>query len=77
MQRWEYRVRDTSFGPDVTPGELGNWLDKLGAEGWELVGFARPVDATRGKAPTTRYVFKRPLDPFAPNAPAPEGTPQA
>jgi len=45
MQKWEYR--------QVHGGLTDSQLNDLGAQGWELVGFA--FDNTE-----YRYVFKRP-----------------
>lgn len=39
--RWEYRVIsmdvDGFFGPNIDVNQLGNYLNDVGEEGWELV----------------------------------------
>ena len=37
---WEYRV-ETVKNPDVK--SIGNWMNRLGAEGWELVSMSTTV----------------------------------
>jgi hypothetical protein len=49
---WEYRIEQP---PVSSPKDLTALLNKLGSEGWELVGVFSPL----GNA--TAYYFKRPV----------------
>ena len=57
--RWEYKVLDR------LRSDLEKQLNKLGAEGWELVAIdALPntfINLTNKHNPVSRYVFKRPV----------------
>ncbi len=49
-ERWEYSIHE----------RLNEWeLERLGAEGWELVTVAVPSDNRQGY----RFYFKRPIPP--------------
>lgn len=54
--KWEYKVE--YFNPSAAPPvSLDDWLNKLGAEGWELVqitGMSAPSGSKQGL-----YYFKR------------------
>jgi Clp amino terminal domain, pathogenicity island component len=50
--RWEYRVERA----DIINPEQQDWLNTLGAEGWELVAVVPQADRTQ-------LVFKRPCRP--------------
>jgi hypothetical protein len=53
--QWEYTVRSTNDFIDRGKPDFDAGLNRLGAEGWELVA----VD------PASRFIFKRPTAPFA------------
>ena len=74
MQTWEYlhvwaNVAGNRWRPhEVNGSELPNWrdgpavgeyLNRVGAEGWELVGFATEVRAAAGTT-SLHLIFKRP-----------------
>jgi hypothetical protein len=64
MTKWQYRVETTTVGgfkernmDEMTAG----WLNKIGAEGWELVNTTIP-NVGNGLSNQRAYlVFKRPL----------------
>ena len=73
VQAWEYRyvwanLTERAYRPQEVDGEelpdwregpgLGQYLSRLGAEGWELVGFAAEGPPARGVS--LHLVFKRP-----------------
>jgi hypothetical protein len=54
--KWEYKTESINGTPDFTHEKI---LNKLGEEGWEIVGFhTRDEQPPRGAV--TKYVFKRP-----------------
>jgi hypothetical protein len=61
--RWEYRVASVEigglFGPNVDVNQLSDYLNGLGADGWELVS---PVDLNRPNGASTELllILKRP-----------------
>tara|TARA_R100001510_G_C7479542_1_gene92149 strand:- start:323 stop:517 length:195 start_codon:yes stop_codon:yes gene_type:complete len=60
MQKWEYRRTRNEFdygtAPHKTPDERKEaWLNAMGEEGWELIGYDGPTDNDN-----TWYLFKRP-----------------
>lgn len=60
MKQWEYKIINIrSEGYRLDPGASRN-LDRLGLEGWELVGLTS-VNFKSGATDNIAMVFKRPL----------------
>ena len=59
MQKWEYKIVrfDVHIASDSASLEVGNFLNRLGQDGWELAGIVSDELGIRAK-----FVFKRPLD---------------
>jgi hypothetical protein len=59
--KWEYKIQTKEELLDLGKKDLGAGLNKLGAEGWELVSI-QPASETRMGRPSGRdtYYFKRP-----------------
>lgn len=59
VQTWEYKVVTAQYGA-VPPAVGEQELNKLGAEGWELIG-TRQIDYPQGttRQYRTDYYFKR------------------
>lgn len=56
MEKYEYLIREDIDIFDFPEKEL----NKLGSEGWELVGFQTPEGWSGGKH--TRYIFRRAIN---------------
>jgi hypothetical protein len=66
MQKWEYTCCSVTE-PSLLYTDLLNHLNKLGEEGWELVGIAAPLATHEGIAGQTikhqlTYWLKRPKE---------------
>ena len=60
--RWDYRVMlmgvEGFFGPKVDLDELGNYLDKAGNSGWELITVV-PITRGEGRTAELMGILKR------------------
>jgi hypothetical protein len=66
MQKWEYTCCSVTEA-SLEYIDLVNYLNKLGAEGWELVGIAAPLataEGLTGRAVSNKltYWLKRPVE---------------
>jgi hypothetical protein len=61
IRQWEYSVQSRNELGKLGNSDVSAGMNKLGEDGWELVGIATPAQsgATRGVGSATEYYFKR------------------